>query len=313
VHRHFILMRPFELDALARSERGGVSTGSPLSRLRAQRFGEAAAGNATLAVVLVWILAEFGGIARAIVDEQPGAWIVIATALVILAAAFVSSIAGFAFSALAGCALAYLGVGPLHAVQTMVVCSIVMQLYGVWKIRESIPWESLWPMLVAGAATIPGGVWLLVHSGGSNYAIGFGGFLIAYGGYVAARRQTRVFQGGVWRDVAAGALGGITGGFAGFPGPFVTIWCSLRGWDSVRQRAVYQPYILTMQIVTVLCLQWQAPMRVDIVQTLQFVPFALLGAIGGLAVFQRMTTRQFHVAVSLLLVVSGMGLIGRAV
>jgi hypothetical protein len=42
------------------------------------------------------------------------------------------------------------------------------------------------------------------------------------------------------------------------------------------------------------------------------VPFALLGAIGGLAVFRRMSNQQFQVAVSALLVVSGMGLLARA-
>ena len=109
----------------------------------------------------------------------------------------------------------------------------------------------------------------------------------------------------------AGALGGLAGGLAGFPGSFVTIWCSMRGWDKLRQRATYQPYILVMQIVTIACLWWQAPARASVAQDFAFVPFALLGAIGGLAVFQRLTNRQFHGAVSILLVVSGVGLLAR--
>ena len=32
------------------------------------------------------------------------------------------------------------------------------------------------------------------------------------------------------------------------PGSFVTIWCSMRGWDKLRQRATYQPFILAMQV-----------------------------------------------------------------
>ena len=67
-----------------------------------------------------------------------------------------------------------------------------------------------------------------------------------------------------------------------------------------------------MQMVTMVCLRWLAPMRIDLAQNLRYVPFALLGAIGGLAVFRRLTTRQSHLAVSVLLVVSGIGLIGRA-
>ncbi len=37
----------------------------------------------------------------------------------------------------------------------------------------------------------------------------------------------------------------ITGGLAGFPGAFVTIWCGLKGWDKAHQRGVYQPFILS--------------------------------------------------------------------
>jgi uncharacterized membrane protein YfcA len=234
------------------------------------------------------------------------------TGAVVLLSALVSSIAGFAFSALAGSALAYLKIEPVHAVQSMVLWSTASQLYAVWKIRESIRWRPLWPMVVAGTVTVPLGVWLLRHVDGSFYAAGLGIFLTMYGCYMVMRREGHVVRGSRWLDAATGALGGITGGLAGFPGAFVTIWCSMRGWDKLRQRAVYQPYILTMQFATIACLQWQAPTHVSVAQDLTFVPFALLGAIGGLAVFQRLSNKQFHGAVSVLLVVSGIGLLIRA-
>jgi hypothetical protein len=167
-------------------------------------------------------------------------------------------------------------------------------------------------MLAAGSVTIPLGVWLLRHVDGSFYSLGLGVFLTAYGSYVVMRRENRVLPGNAWLDAAAGALGGIAGGLAGFPGSFVTIWCSMRGWDKLRQRAVYQPYILVMQVVTIACLRLQTPVHAGVVKDLRFVPFALLGAIGGLAVFQRMNNKQFHAAVSLLLVASGIGLLARA-
>src|SRR5207248_6305640 len=151
----------------------------------------------------------------------------------------------------------------------------------------------------------------LMHIDASWYALGLGIFLTLYGSYVLMRRQDRVVSGNAWVDAATGALGGITAGLAGFPGAFVTIWCSMRGWDKLRQRAVYQPYILAMQIVTIVCLRWQTPERAGIGHDLSLVPFALLGAVCGLAVFRRMSNRQFQVAVSVLLVVSGMGLLAR--
>jgi len=64
----------------------------------------------------------------------------------------------------------------------------------------------------------------------------------------------------------------------------VTIWCSMRGWDKLRQRATYQPYILAMQLLTIACLQWQAPAQAVVKQDFALVPFALLEPSGPRAV-----------------------------
>jgi len=56
-------------------------------------------------------------------------------------------------------------------------------------------------------------------------------------------------------------------------------------------------------------LRWQTPPSTPAAQDLAFVPFALLGAIGGLALYQRLNNAQFHVATSALLLVSGAGLL----
>lgn len=259
----------------------------------------------------VWAIVEFGDITTAIAEGRPGAWMTIGTAVVVLISALVSSIAGFAFSALAGCALAYFKMDPASAVRTIVLCSLAIQLYAVWKLRASIRWRQLWPFILGGASTLPVGVWLLLRLDASMFAVGLGGFLVGYGAYCLMRRETRVVRGKPWTAAVAGALGGLTGGLAGLPGPTVTIWCSMRGWDKQQQRAVYQPYILVMQALTLVCLRWQAPTVVQATQDLMFVPFALFGAIGGLALYKRLSQRQFHAATSALLLISGAGLLAR--
>lgn len=235
-----------------------------------------------------------------------------AVAAVVLLAALVSSIAGFAFAALAGSALAYLRFDPVQAVMTMALCSIAIQAYAVWQLRASIRWRALAPMLAAGAMTTPLGVALLIHIDAKAYAAVLGAIVTGYGAYVLLRRQTYLIRGAAWHDVLAGAVGGVMGGLSGAPGLAVTIWCSMRGWDKLRQRAVYQPYILVMQIVTMAWLRVQTPVHGAIADDLLFVPFALIGAVGGLALYRRMTNRQFQVAVSVALVVSGVGLAARA-
>jgi uncharacterized membrane protein YfcA len=233
-------------------------------------------------------------------------------AVVVLLAALVSSIAGFAFAALAGSALAYLRFDPVQAVMTMALCSIAIQGYAVWQLRASIRWRALAPMLAAGAITTPLGVALLIHIDAKLYAAVLGVIVTGYGGYVLLRRQIRPVRGATWHDALAGALGGVIGGLSSAPGLVVTIWCSMRGWDKEQQRAMYQPFILAMQLVTVACLTWSAAPQIDALRHASFIPFALMGAVGGFALYRRMTMRQFHAAVSVLLIVSGTGLLTRA-
>jgi uncharacterized membrane protein YfcA len=266
--------------------------------------------RALLVVLLLWAVGELRDI-NAMAAGGDASLQILIVAIVGLSA-LLSSVAGFAFSALAGSCFAYLPVERVHAVQTIVTCSTAIQLYGVWRIRASIRWRPLWPMLAAGTVAVPAGVWMLVHVASTVYITGLGAFLAVYGCYALLARTRRVVRGSAWRDAIAGALGGFAGGLAGLSGSFVTIWCSMRGWDKRQQRAVFQPFILVMQIVTLGWIALQVPGSVHAAEDLQFIPFALLGAVGGLAVFDRITGRQFQLVISALLIVSGAGLLCRA-
>jgi len=280
-----------------------------IARLREWMRGRGVA-RMSLAVLVLWMICELGRIALGVADGD--ATLLFTIAAIVGLSALMSSIAGFAFAALAGSCFAYLPVEHVDAVQTIVLCSIAIQLYGVWNIRASIRWTPLWPMFAAGMVTVPLGVWVLVHVHGSAYVAGLGVFLTAYGCYAVFCREPLVVRGDAWRDAVAAALGGFAGGLAGISGSFVTIWCSMRGWDKRRQRAVYQPFILAMQVVTLAWIARQAPTGIHAMQDLRFIPFALIGAVAGMAVFQRITSRQFHVVLSALLIVSGVGLLSRS-
>jgi hypothetical protein len=64
-------------------------------------------------------------------------------------------------------------------------------------------------------------------------------FLLAYGIFTAIKPA---FSQGKSNPLAgrilAGALGGVTGGVAAFPGAFVAIWCQIQGFEKERQRAI---------------------------------------------------------------------------
>src|SRR5690349_16094147 len=166
------------------------------------------ARRAALVGLMGWMVFGSWELARTIAADADGTLLAAATPLAVLLSAFVSSIAGFAFSALAGSALAYLKVDPFRAVQMMVVCSLATQLYAVWTIREAIRWRPLLPMIAAGAATVPLGVWVLRHADALIYAAGLGIFLVGYGCLVALRRDGVIVRANAWCDAAAGAFGG---------------------------------------------------------------------------------------------------------
>jgi len=233
--------------------------------------------------------------------------------IAVLLASTVSSIVGFAFSALCGALLFHLLDSPVYAVQVMIVCSIAIQLFSVTALRRSIDWRSLPIFLMGGVLGVPAGVYLLLHLQTGIYRDVIGGLLIAYGGWLLLRWPCRSLRTGRLSDACAGFLGGLTGGLAGFPGASVTIWCGLKGWDKARQRGVYQPFILGMQPITLLVIYLMRPsssaaMELDW-KALAFIPAAVLGAWLGLRIFKRLSDRQFEIVVKVLLIVSGVALI----
>ena len=231
----------------------------------------------------------------------------------VFVASTLSSIAGFAFSAICGAMLFHLINNPIDVVQVMIVCSIAIQFFSVITLRNVIDWKHLSRFLTGGIAGLPLGVFLLTHLAPAQYMNIIGVFLIGYGCYMLLRRPvSMVFEKPIG-DYVAGFLGGVTGGFAAFPGAFVTIWCGWKGWSKDRQRGVYQPFILIMQILAlglITLVQSSHSLRNAIdFSTLSYVPGAVLGTWCGIAIFRRLTDRQFAKAVNVLLIVSGIGLL----
>jgi hypothetical protein len=245
---------------------------------------------------------------------RPAGLIVAAVAL----ASAVSSIAGFAFSAVCGAVLFHLMPDPVKVVQIMMTCSIANQAAMTWSLRRDIDWAGLAPFLAGGLFGLPVGVWTLFHADRRLYCQLLGVFLVIYGIYMLLRKpfvfrdQRRAY------DVLAGVFGGVTGGGVGFPGASVTIWCGMKGWDKARQRAVFQPFILIMQVAALLAINATNEFgghRLDHpgpgydLTNLLCVPAGILGTSVGLACYRHLSTTQFVAVVNTLLIISGVAFI----
>jgi hypothetical protein len=297
--------------AAARQQRGDHVAGLLRGAWRAVPNGRRRTVLRAGALVLL-VLALFAGYDAALdlggIDSPFGANVII------LVAATLSSIAGFAFSPLCGAMLLHVLGSPVDVVKVLLVCSMGIQLTSVVALWRRIDWRSLPPFMIGGLLGVPAGVALLLHLPATSYRVALGGLLVAYAAYRIVARPVTLPQSGRLSDVGAGLVGGITGGLAGFPGAFVTIWCGMKPWDKQRQRGVYQPFILAMQPVALAAIYLMQPKSASSAailpeQALTFIPAALVGAWLGIKVFMRLSDRQFAVVVNVLLMVSGFGLI----
>jgi uncharacterized protein len=289
-------------------------TGAPASRLSSSTVQRSAFGPTGKRGALVGLAIGISSLllfTEVIIRNFGGPSLADLTAVFV--ASTLSSIAGFAFSAICGAMLFHMLTKPVHIVQIMLVCSIAIQAFSVATLRYAIDWKSLARFLYGGLVGLPLGVYLLTHLASHLYLRCIGIFLIAYGLFMIVRRPPRTVFSNVIGDYLAGFLGGVTGGFAAFPGAFVTIWCGLKGWTKDRQRGVYQPFILIMQVLALALISVARSSHthaggIDL-STISYVPGALLGTWCGIAIFRRLTDLQFARVVNSLLIVSGLGLL----
>jgi uncharacterized membrane protein YfcA len=257
---------------------------------------------------LGWSRYDFAGLAHdfaRLANETPS-WV--AVSIVIFIAASLSSTVGFAFSAIAAAMIFHFVPDSVAAVQIMLVASIAIQAYGVAGIWRTISLRACAPFLAGGVATMPAGIYLLLCLRPQAYIFAMGLALVLYGGYMLFGRPPSIKRGGAFTDVAVGALGGITGPLAAFPGAFVTIWCGMRGWDKVVQRSVYQPYILVLQALTLCALSVVSERSLVNADLIAYALPGIAGAWLGLQVFRKLSDAQFQRLVNLALIVAGIAL-----
>lgn len=231
--------------------------------------------------------------------------------MAVFIAALLSSVAGFAFSALCGALLFHLFNAPVEIVRVLLLCSIANQALSVFMLRRDIVWQRLLPFLVTGGLGVPVGVFALLHSTPHTYLRGFGCLLVAYSAYRLIRPAAGAASSGRPGDWVAGFVGGITGGGAAFPGARVMVWVARRGWSKSEQRAVFQPFILACLtlLVRTASLGHNSGAAGIAPSLLAYLPTSVLGTWCGLAVFRRLTDRQFGSVTNMFLIVSGIGLI----
>ena len=214
----------------------------------------------------------------------------------VFVAALTSSIAGFAFSAICGAMLFHLLDDPVQVVEIMMICSIARPGADGVVAAPRHRWRGLLALRGRRRRRPAARRLFLLHSRPVLYVHVIGGLLVLYAAFMMFRRPIVVRRQHALLDGLAGFLGGVTGGAAAFPGAFVTIWCGFKGWSKERQRGVYQPFILIVQLAASpswRCRAWAPAGGTSTSAGIDILPAMLIGSSCGMACFKWLNDRQF--------------------
>jgi uncharacterized protein len=219
--------------------------------------------------------------------------------------AFAVGAAGFAF-ALAATALWLHVLEPLRATFLVGACATALHVGLIWRIRHAIVPRRVLPFIVSGLIGVPIGVWVLTRTDPNTLKIALGAFLMAYGIYaLATPRLPLVKGGGRVADAAIGFIAGILGGIGGYSGVLPTIWTQLRGWPKEAARGVYQPFLLVIQLATLLAAGYVTFDRFDVALIGAALPALLIGVWLGWLAFGKLDERRFRQVLAIMIAGSG--------
>ena len=224
--------------------------------------------------------------------------------------AFVSGLAGFAFSAVAGGILLHI-LEPIEAVPLMMACSVGVQATNLWALRNDIRWKDSLILVTGGLLGVPISIWLLHTIDPHLFRALFGSAVAIYASYMLLRRSLNCLQPmHRGRNVLVGFGGGIIGGLTAMPGALPTIWCDIHGLPKNQQRAIVQPFIATIQVfaLALMLARNDVSSRVFLDFAVS-VPALLAGSALGILAFRHVDELMFRRIVLLILLVSGVLLI----
>jgi uncharacterized membrane protein YfcA len=122
-------------------------------------------------------------------------------------------------------------------------------------------------------------------------------------------------RGGWLASSLVGMAGGVVGGFTAFPGAAVVLWSGLRHLPKRESRAIVQPYILGLQLVSLAMLAIQHPEtfgRTYWTLLLISIPVVLPCTLLGVNLYRSLSDINFRRVTFMLLGTSGLGLLIKA-
>jgi uncharacterized protein len=230
-----------------------------------------------------------------------------------IAAAFVTSLSGFAFAMVAAAIWLY-ALSPAQASALIAAYALLVQGYAVWKLRRLLDPHRLMPFILGSALGIPLGVAALRWTSPIYIRVGVGLLLILFSLYNLARpKLPQMKQAGRVADGAVGVLNGVIGGATGLAGIVTVIWTSMRGWSRDEQRAVFQPTGVASFLMIIVAFGGIGIITVETIRLfLLGLPALAVGTWLGWVLYGKLDEGAFRRVVLVLLLLSGVALTASA-
>jgi uncharacterized protein len=192
----------------------------------------------------------------------------------------------------------------------IVLCGLVTQGAGMWRVRHAIDWRAVAPFLLGGAIGVPAGTALLTLVDQGALRFGMGVLLIVYSLYNLTRPALHVTGGGVAADLSVGVANGLIGGLTGLGGIVVTIWGQLRGGPKDKQRAIFQPVLFATFLLSAITFGFAGAYTLETMKLYGLVlPVLLIGVWCGIHLYGKLNDESFRRVILVLLLAAGFSLV----
>jgi uncharacterized membrane protein YfcA len=230
-----------------------------------------------------------------------------------LAAAFcgglVSGVSGFAMGLVVSGVWLHI-IAPEQNALLIVLCGLVTQGAGIWRVRHAIKWRTILPFIVGGAIGVPLGTALLTTVNQDTLRMTMGVLLVLFSLYGLIRPAFKPVGGGVPVELGVGVVNGLIGGLTGLGGIAVTIWSQLQAGPKDAQRAIFQPVLFSTFAMTAVSLAFVGAYTVETMKLYALaLPALILGVWCGLKLYGKLNDEAFRRVILILLLAAGISLV----
>lgn len=219
---------------------------------------------------------------------------------------FIQGLSGFAFGLVATSLWAWM-MEPQKVVPLVVLGSLLGQCVSILSVRHEIRVTRVRPFIIGGAIGAPLGATLLNALDAMAFRALAGASLMVYSLIMLkASHLPKLKWAGATADGCIGMVSaGLTGAF-GMGGPPMILWCSLREWNIVMQRATYQTFFVVVQVGVLSVYIWRGIVEATLLAMFAWLaPAITLTSWLGSRVSRKYSDLNFQKIVFGLLLVSG--------